>query len=50
MIVNKKQKTCRITELKMKIKEYEKRDKYFDLSNVLKSLEREDDDNTDNNW
>ena len=56
IIINKKERTCRIVdfavpvELRMKLKECEKRDKYLDLARELKkTVEHESDDYTNCN-
>ena len=44
IIINKKKRTCKIVDLavpadhRIKLKEYEKKDKYFDLARELKKL------------
>ena len=57
IIINKKERICRIVDFalpaghRVKLKGYEKRDKYFDLARELKkTVEHESDDNTNCNW
>ena len=57
IIINKKKKTCQIVDFavpaghRIKLKEYEKKDKYIDLARQLKkNMEHEGDNYTNCNW
>ena len=57
IIINKKERTCRIVDFAVredhgvKLKEYEKKDKYLDLARKLKkTVEHESDNYTNCNW
>ena len=57
IIINKKKRTCKIVDFavladhRIKLKEYEKKDKYLDLARELKkTMEHEGDNYTNCNW